>query len=61
MIEKNTGKVVIEVSPKYFRPTEVDILQGDYSKAKQILGWEPKIKFHELVKIMMENDLNELS
>lgn len=61
MIEKNTGKVVIEVSSKYFRPTEVDILQGDYSKAKQVLGWEPKIKFHELVKIMMENDLNELS
>ncbi len=41
----------------YFRPAEVDVLQGDYSKAKRILGWEPKVKFKELVKIMMDYDL----
>ena len=57
MIEKNTGKVVIAVSEKYFRPSEVDFLQGNPNKAKEILGWEPKVKFHELIKIMMENDL----
>jgi len=51
------GKVIIEVDPRYFRPTEVDILIGDYSKAKEKLGWEPKVKFKELVKIMVDNDL----
>ena len=56
-IDKNSGKVVIEIDPKYFRPTEVDFLLGDYTKAKTILGWEPKVKFNELVKIMMEHDL----
>ena len=43
-----------------FRPSEVEILQGDASKAKAKLGWEPKIKFKELVKIMIEHDLKEL-
>ena len=56
-IDKKTGEVVIEIDPKYFRPTEVDFLLGDYTKAKTILGWEPKVKFKELVKIMMEHDL----
>ena len=56
-IDSNTGNVIIEINPKYFRPAEVDILLGDYTKAKTILGWEPKIKFLELVKIMIEHDL----
>jgi GDPmannose 4,6-dehydratase len=56
-IDKNSGKIVIEIDPKYFRPTEVDFLLGDYTKAKTLLGWEPKVKFQELVKIMMEHDL----
>jgi GDPmannose 4,6-dehydratase len=56
-IDKNTGNVVIEVDPKYFRPSEVDLLLGDNTKARTILGWEPKVKFKELVKIMMEHDL----
>jgi GDPmannose 4,6-dehydratase len=43
---------------KYFRPTEVNELQGDAERAKHILGWEPKVKFKELVKIMMEAELN---
>jgi len=53
---KNNAKI-IQVNPMYFRPAEVDVLQGDYSKAKKILGWEPKVRFKELVKIMVENDL----
>jgi len=56
-IDKKSGKVVVEIDSKYFRPTEVDILLGDSTKAKEILGWEPKVKFKELVKIMMEYDL----
>lgn len=53
---KKTGKVMVEVDPSYYRPTEVDILIGDYTKAKTKLGWEPKTKFHELVKIMAVAD-----
>lgn len=56
-IEKNTKIVRVKVNPKYFRPTEVDLLLGDASKAKRILKWEPKIKFLDLVKDMMESDL----
>ena len=51
------GDVVIEVDPHYFRPTEVDSLLADASKAKEKLGWEPKITFKELVKIMIDADL----
>ncbi len=58
--DEATGKVHIEVDPAYFRPSEVDFLQGDPSKARTKLGWEPKIKFPELVKIMVEHDLKEL-
>ncbi|MFA8342828.1 MAG: GDP-mannose 4,6-dehydratase [Rhodothermaceae bacterium] len=56
-INKNNGKVVLEINPRYYRPTEVDLLIGDYSKANKQFGWEPKTKFSELVKIMIENDL----
>lgn len=55
--DKKTNKIIIEIDPKYFRPAEVDLLIGDPSKAKEMLGWEPKTKFHELVKIMVEADL----
>ncbi len=51
-----TGKTIIEVDQAYFRPTEVELLIGDYSKAKQILNWEPKVTFMELVKIMAQAD-----
>jgi GDPmannose 4,6-dehydratase len=47
----------VEFSAKYVRPTEVDFLQGDASKARKVLGWEPKVSFKELVKIMVEADL----
>lgn len=55
----NIGDVVIEVSPNYYRPTEVDILIGDASKAKEKLGWEAKVKLEELVKIMVKADLEK--
>lgn len=47
----------VGIDPKYYRPVEVNVLQGDASKAKECLGWEPKVKFKELVKIMLEADL----
>lgn len=47
----------VEIDPKYFRPTEVDYLLGDASKAKRILGWEPKVKFKELVRIMVKAEM----
>lgn len=53
-----TGKVMIEIDPQYFRPTEVDLLLGDPSKAKAKLGWEPKVLFKDLVKMMVQADLN---
>ena len=51
------GQVVIEVDPFYFRPTEVELLQGDASKAKANLNWEAKISFTEMIKDMVENDI----
>lgn len=57
-IDSKSGKILIEIDPYYFRPTEVDLLIGDATKAKEKLGWEPKIKFEELVKIMMESEFN---
>jgi GDPmannose 4,6-dehydratase len=53
------GAVVIEVDPKYFRPSEVDLLIGDASKAKKDLGWEPKIQLEALVADMMASDLKQ--
>ena len=59
-ILKKTGKEVIDIDKRYFRPTEVDFLLGDYSKAKQKLGWEPKTTFNELVRKMVTYDYNKL-
>jgi len=53
----DTGKCIVSVDPRYFRPTEVETLLGDPSKAKAKLGWEPKITFDELVKEMVREDL----
>lgn len=50
----------VEIDQQYYRPTEVDVLLGDASKAKRLLNWEPKIKFKELVKIMVESDLKNV-
>ena len=51
------GDTIVKIDKKYFRPTEVDILQGDFSKAKKVLGWEPKISFRSLVSEMVESEL----
>ena len=51
-IDSKTGQLKVLIDPNYFRPTEVEILLGDATKAKEILGWKPKVKFKELVKIM---------
>lgn len=59
-ILKSSGKIVVDIDSNYYRPTEVDLLIGSYQKAKNILGWEPKTKFKELVKIMVEFDFNKL-
>jgi len=55
-IDKKTKKVLIEIDPVYFRPAEVDVLLGDYSKAKKELGWKPATKFKELAKLMAQAD-----
>jgi GDPmannose 4,6-dehydratase len=57
--DKN-GKCIIECDKRYYRPTEVDTLLGDSSKAKKLLKWKPKISFENLVKEMLENDYKSL-
>jgi len=56
-IDTATNKTLVEVDPKYFRPTEVDYLRGDYSKAKKKLGWKPEFTLEDLVKDMVQSDL----
>jgi len=56
----DNGIVRVDVNPEYFRPTEVETLLGDPSLAKEVLGWEPKTKFKDLVKIMVDYDLKEI-
>ncbi|MBW2329153.1 MAG: GDP-mannose 4,6-dehydratase [Deltaproteobacteria bacterium] len=56
-IEQKSGKTIVRVDPRYFRPTEVETLLGDPAKAKQELGWEPKITFEQLVQEMVMEDL----
>lgn len=56
-VEKGTNIVRVKINPKYFRPSEVDLLLGDSSKAKEILGWKRKVSFLDLVKDMMDSDI----
>ena len=56
--DSETGNLLVAVDSRYFRPTEVEALLGDPSKAKEKLGWEPKITFEEMVSEMMESDIN---
>jgi len=53
-------EAVVEIDPKYYRPAEVDALKGDVTKAREVLGWEPKVKFAELVRIMVDADVKRL-
>jgi GDPmannose 4,6-dehydratase len=55
-IDKKSGKTVVRVDPKYYRPTEVDLLIGDPAKARKRLGWKPSISFERLVEIMIKAD-----
>lgn len=57
-IDTTTGNIVVKIDPVYFRPTEVDLLVGDASKAHEKLGWKPKISFEQLVHEMVESDLS---
>jgi GDPmannose 4,6-dehydratase len=59
-IDRKTGRVLVEVSPEFFRPAEVDILIGDASKAKERLGWSPQTRFEDLVRLMVEADLRRI-
>ena len=56
-----TGKLLVDVNPKYFCPAEVDLLLGDPSKAQKILGWQRKISLRELVKMMIQADMEKWS
>lgn len=58
-IDQKTGAVVVEIDPRYFRPTEVDLLLGDATKAKEKLGWEPQCSLAQLVKEMVAADIAE--
>ncbi len=60
-IDKSTGKVLVRVDPRYFRPTEVDELLGDSSYARKKLGWKPRTTFEGLIGIMIEHDLEHFS
>jgi GDPmannose 4,6-dehydratase len=59
-IDKLTNKEIVAIDPEYFRPAEVDLLIGDASKARRELGWEPKVKFNELVKLMVEAEVEPI-
>jgi len=55
------NQILVKVDPKYFRPTDINELRGDYSKARRELGWKPKTTFDEMVRIMVESDLEKMS
>ena len=55
------NKVLVRIDPGYFRPTDIDELRGDPRKAKRKLGWRPSTKFKDLVKLMVENDIEKIS
>ena len=56
-VDKENGREIIKIDPKYFRPTEVNLLKGDPTKIKEVLGWEAKTKFSDLVRLMVKSDL----
>jgi GDPmannose 4,6-dehydratase len=58
-IDLKTGKTIIKIGKRYFRPTEVETLLGDAKKAKKVLNWKPKTSFNQMVKEMVKNDLQK--
>ena len=59
-VDKKPGKTLVQVDPQYFRPTEVELLIGDPSKAKEVLGWEAEITLEQMTTEMVEADLASL-
>ena len=59
--DKTTGRMLVDVNPRYFRPAEVELLWGDSSKAERELGWERKVSFRELVSMMVDSDMKEIA
>jgi GDPmannose 4,6-dehydratase len=57
LVDNISGRIIIKINPKYFRPTDVDLLLGDATKVEETLGWKPKVTFYELVKKMMKFDI----
>lgn len=60
-IDKKTGKVLVDVNPRYFRPAEVELLWGDCTKAEKELGWKRKVSFKDLVSMMVDSDMKEIA
>ena len=58
--DKQSGRLLVDVNPSYFRPAEVEFLLGDSTRAEKELGWERKVDFHELVKMMVDGDMREI-
>ena len=56
-VDKATGKTIVSINPKFFRPAEVDVLLGDPAKADKVLGWKREVSFSQLVEGMVKNDL----
>ena len=59
--DKETGKLLVDVNPRYFRPAEVELLWGDATKAERELGWERKVSFRNLVSMMVDADMKEIA
>lgn len=59
--DRKTGKVLVEINPKYFRPTEVELLHGDSSKAEEILNWKRDIAFNDLISMMVDSDMKDIA
>ena len=59
-IDTKTNKIVIKIDKNYYRPTEVNKLQGDFSKAAQVLNWAPKTNLKQLVRLMVKSDMKRI-
>ena len=59
--DKTTGRLLVDVNPRYFRPAEVELLWGDATKAETELGWKRKVSFQGLVSMMVDSDMKEIA
>ena len=58
-VDQNSGKIIVDIDKKHFRPSEVDFLKGNYSKARKYLKWKPSISTDELIDDMIEEELSK--